>query len=163
MIDGEVSRPSGREVVFSRLIAAPVALVWEMWSDLRHLHEWFGPAGYTTTTEEFSFAPGGVWRFTMHGPDGNDCPNRIVFRTIEPMTRIAYANTWDAPGAPLDFTAEVTLAADGKGTRLTLHMTFADDAAMRTAVERYGVVRGGTETFERLVQYVRQSRAVARG
>lgn len=44
--------------MFSRLISAPVALVWEMWSDVRHLHEWFGPAGFTTTTQEFAFEPG---------------------------------------------------------------------------------------------------------
>jgi uncharacterized protein YndB with AHSA1/START domain len=143
-------------VVFSRLIAAPVSLVWEIWSDVRHLHEWFGPAGFTATTQEFAFAPGGVWRFTMHGPDGTDYPTRIVFRTIEPKTRIVYANSWDLPDAPLDFTVVVTFATEGEGTRLVLHMTFANDAAMRTAVERYGVLRGGIETFERLAAYVEQ-------
>ncbi len=152
--DAEVARPSAREVVFSRLIAAPPDLVWEIWSDLRHLHEWFGPAGFTTTTEEFAFAPGGVWRFTMHGPDGTDYPTRIVFRTIEPKTRIVYTNDWDLAGAPLDFTVVVDFVAEGAGTRLTLHMTFADEAAMRTAVERYGVLRGGVETFERIARYV---------
>ena len=153
MIGAEVTRPSGREVVFSRLIAAPVERVWEVWSSVRHLHEWFGPAGFTITTQEFAFMPGGVWRFTMHGPDGTDYPNRIVFRTIEPMTRIVYANSWDLPDAPLDFTVVVTFAAEGEGTRLILHMTFANDAAMKTAVERYGVLSGGTETFERIARY----------
>ena len=154
MIGAEITRPSGREVVFSRQIAAPVALVWEIWSSVRHLHEWFGPTGFTTTTQEFAFVPGGVWRFTMHGPDGTDYPNRIVFRTIEPKTRIVYENSWDLPGAPLDFTVVVTFAAEGEGTRLILHMTFANDAAMRTAVERYGVLSGGIETFERIAEYV---------
>jgi uncharacterized protein YndB with AHSA1/START domain len=154
MTGAEVARPSGREVTFSRLIAAPVDLVWEVWSELRHLHEWFGPTGFTTTTQEFAFVPGGVWRLTMHGPDGTDYPTRIVFRTIEPKTRIVYANSWDLPGAPLDFTVVVTFAAEGKGTRLSLHMTFANDAAMRTAVERYGVLKGGVETFERIAVYV---------
>jgi uncharacterized protein YndB with AHSA1/START domain len=152
--DADVARPSAREVVFSRLIAAPVDLVWEIWSDLRHLHEWFGPAGFTTTTEEFAFAPGGVWRFTMHGPDGTDYPTRIVFRTIEPKTRIVYTNDWDLAGALLDFTVVVDFVAEGARTRLSLHMTFADEAAMRTAVERYGVLRGGVETFERIARYV---------
>ena len=154
MIGAEITRPSGREVVFSRLIAAPVALVWEIWSSVRHLHEWFGPTGFTTTTQEFAFVPGGVWRFTMHGPDGTDYPNRIVFRTIEPKTRIVYENRWDLPDAPLDFTVVVTFAAEGDGTRLILHMTFANDAAMQTAVERYGVLSGGVETFERIAEYV---------
>jgi uncharacterized protein YndB with AHSA1/START domain len=152
--DADVARPSAREVVFSRLITAPVDLVWEIWSDLRHLHEWFGPAGFTTTTEEFAFAPGGVWRFTMHGPDGTDYPTRIVFRTIEPKTRIVYTNDWDLAGALLDFTVVVDFVAEGARTRLSLHMTFADEAAMRTAVERYGVLRGGVETFERIARYV---------
>jgi uncharacterized protein YndB with AHSA1/START domain len=159
VIDAEVTRPSGREVVFSRLIAAPVERVWEAWCDVRHLHEWFGPAGFTTTTQEFAFAPGGVWRFTMHGPDGTDYPNRIVFRAIEPNTRIEYANSWDLPGAPLDFTVVVTFAVEGEGTRLILHMTFANDTAMQTAVERYGVLTGGRETFERIAEYVRWLRA----
>jgi uncharacterized protein YndB with AHSA1/START domain len=136
------------------LIAAPVDLVWEIWTDVRHLHEWYGPAGFTTTTQEFEFAPGGVWRFTMHGPDGMHNPNRIVFRTIEPKTRIVYENSWDLPDAPLEFTVVVTFAAEGDGTRLILHMTFASDAAMQTAVERYGVLSGGIETFERIAGYV---------
>jgi uncharacterized protein YndB with AHSA1/START domain len=154
VIGAEVTHPSGREVVFSRLIVAPVALVWEIWSSVRHLHEWFGPAGFTTTTQEFTFVPGGVWRFTMHGPDGTDYPNRIVFLTIEPKTRIVYENSWDLPDAPLDFTVVVTFAAEGEGTRLILHMTFANDAAMQIAVERYGVLSGGIETFERIAEYV---------
>jgi uncharacterized protein YndB with AHSA1/START domain len=156
VIGAEITRPSGREVVFSRLIAAPAALVWEIWSSVRHLHEWFGPMGFTTTTQEFAFVPGGVWRFTMHGPDGTDYPNRIVFRTIEPKKRIVYENSWDLPDAPLDFTVVVTFAAEGEGTRLILHMTFSNDAAMQTAVERYGVLSGGMETFERIAEYVEQ-------
>lgn len=156
VIGAAVTRPSGREVVFSRLIAAPVDVVWEIWSSVRHLHAWFGPAGFTTTTQEFAFEPGGVWRFTMHGPDGTEYPNKIVFRTIEPKTLIVYANSWDLPDAPLDFTVVVTFAAKGAATRLMLHMTFANDAAMETAVERYGVLHGGTETFERIAAYLQR-------
>lgn len=156
MIRASVTRPSEHEVVFSRLIAAPVDLVWEAWSDVRHLHEWFGPTGFSATTQEFAFTPGGVWRFTMHGPDGTDYPTRIVFHTIEPKTRIVYANSWDLPDAPLDFTAVVTFVAEGKETRLILRLTFADDAAMQTAVERYGVLPGGVETFERLAEYLKR-------
>ena len=156
VIGAEVTRPSGREVIFSRLIAAPVDVVWDAWSDVHHLHEWFGPTGFTATTYEFGFTPGGVWRLTMHGPDGTDYPTRIVFRTIEPKKRIVYSNSWALPGVPLDFTVVVTFATEGKGTRLILHITFANDTSMETAVERYGVLSGGVETFERLAKYTQR-------
>jgi uncharacterized protein YndB with AHSA1/START domain len=151
---GTVERPSDREVVFSRRLAAPIELVWEVWTRPEHLHQWFGPTGFTTTTHEFAFGPDGVWRFTMHGPDGTDYPNRIVFREIVPPSRLVYENGWDLPGAPLDFRVVVSLVPDGKGTRLSIHMTWHDAEALRTAVDRYGVLEGGEQTLERMAGYL---------
>lgn len=153
-VKSRAERPSDREVVFTRLLDAPRELVWQAWSDVNHLHRWFGPAGFTTTTHEFAFVPGGVWRFVMHGPDGTDYANVIVFREIEPPSRLAYDNGWDLPGAPLDFHAVVTFAVEGTGTRLTIHFTFESAEAMRTAVERYGVIEGGVQTLDRIAAWV---------
>lgn len=152
MTTTEVSRPAAREVLFSRRIAAPVAVVWEAWSDVRHLHEWFGPEGFTTTTTAFAFEPGGVWNHTMRGPDGTDYPTYIMFREIEPQSRITYVNRWSPRiHDALEFEAEITFTPEGTGTRLEMRMIFASDEAVRSAVERYGVVKGGSETFDRLV------------
>ncbi|HZS59894.1 MAG TPA: SRPBCC domain-containing protein [Gemmatimonadaceae bacterium] len=144
--------PSDREVVFSRVLDATRDVVWRMWTEPRHLHEWWGPAGFTTTTSEFNFVPGGVWRHVMHGPDGTDYPTRIIFREIDPPSRLVYDNTWDLPGAPLDFHVVLTLDAIGSATALSLHMTFPSAEALQVAVERYGVLTGGTQTLARLVQ-----------
>jgi uncharacterized protein YndB with AHSA1/START domain len=151
---GYTEHPSSREVIFSRLLDAPRELVWRVWSDQQHLHQWFGPAGFSTTTHEFSFVPGGVWRFIMHGPNGTDYPNRIVFREIAPPSRLVYENGWDLPGAPLDFTVVVSLESVEAKTRLSIHMTFRDAESFRTAVERYGVLDGGTTTLDRIEEYV---------
>lgn len=163
MIEGEVNRrsavsvaeqPSDREVIFSRLLDAPRELVWKMWSDVQHLHRWWGPTGFATTTHDFDFVPGGVWRHIMHGPDGTDYPNLVVFREIVPPSRLVYENGWDLPGAPVDFEVVVTLAAEGKKTKLSIHMTFRDATAFRTAVQRYGVLEGGTQTLDRFAHYI---------
>jgi Activator of Hsp90 ATPase homolog 1-like protein len=61
-----------REIVVSRVIQGPRRLVFEAYTDVRHLSRWWGPDGFTTTTHAFEFRPGGVWEFTMHGPDGAD-------------------------------------------------------------------------------------------
>jgi len=150
----QIEHPSNREVIFSRLLDAPRELVWKVWCDPQHLLQWWGPAGFTTTTHEFSFVPDGEWRFIMHGPDGTDYPNLVVFREIEPPSRLVYENGWDLPGSPLDFKVVVTFDAVGTKTRLSLHMTFRNAEAYRTAVERYGVLEGGRQTLDRLAGYV---------
>jgi uncharacterized protein YndB with AHSA1/START domain len=149
-----VERPSDHEVVFRRLLDAPAELAWKIWSDPEHLRHWFGPAGFTLTTLEFDFVPGGVWRFVMHAPDGTDNPNRVVFREIVPTSRLVYENSWDRPGAPLDFLVVVTFEPEGRRTRFSIRMTFRDARAMKTAVEMYGVLPGGIETLDKVVRYL---------
>ena len=147
-------RPSNHEVLFTRIVDAPRELVWLAWTDLQHLHEWYGPDGFTTTTHEFAFVPGGVWRFIMHGPDGTDYHTRVVFREIIAPSRLVFDNEWSLPGAPLAFTLTLTLVASGAKTDISMRLTFADVEAMKTAVEVYGVLEGGAQTMERLAMHV---------
>lgn len=148
------STPSDREVIFTRLLDAPVEKAWLVWTDPRHLQQWFGPEGFSLTTHEFAFVPGGIWRFTMHGPNGFDVPNVIVFREIAPPGRLAYDNGWDLPGVPLAFSAVISLVPRDRKTLLSIHMTFASAEAFKTAVEIYGVREGGTQTLGRIASYL---------
>ena len=69
-------------IIATRELDAPRDLVWRVWSDPKHLAQWWGPDGFTTTTSAFDMREGGVWRFVMHGPDGRDYDNRITFDEI---------------------------------------------------------------------------------
>src|SRR5207245_2372910 len=66
------SATADREIVISRVISAPRELVFEAFTEVRHLSRWWGPEGFTTTTRGFEFRVGGEWDFVMHGPDGTD-------------------------------------------------------------------------------------------
>lgn len=146
-----VDHPSEREIRFIRTVAAPIDLVWSIWSDPRHLHNWFGPAGFRNTTEQFDFRVGGEWRFVMHAPDGRDIPNRITFTEILAPTRLVYENGWDSPGKELDFTVTWSFRAEAPArTRIEIVMTYADAEALKVAVEHYGVNPGGPQTLERI-------------
>jgi hypothetical protein len=59
--------------VISRVISAPRELVFEAFTEVRHLSRWWGPEGFTTT-RAFEFRVGGEWDFVMHGPDGTINP-----------------------------------------------------------------------------------------
>src|SRR5689334_13183208 len=82
------SATADREIVISRVIHAPRELVFEAFTDVRHLSHWWGPTGFTTTTRAFEFRVGGEWVFVMHGPDGTDYPEWICWTEIAPPERI---------------------------------------------------------------------------
>src|SRR3954447_3205816 len=90
-----------REIVISRVIDAPPELVFAAFTELRHLSQWWGPDGFTTTTRAFEFRAGGAWEFTMQGPDGTDYPEWISFTEIDPPERIAllHGEARDDPNA----------------------------------------------------------------
>ncbi len=48
-----------REIVMSRVISAPRELVFEAFTQVRHLSRWWGPEGFSTTTRSFEFRVGG--------------------------------------------------------------------------------------------------------
>jgi uncharacterized protein YndB with AHSA1/START domain len=92
-----------RSIIGTRDFDAPRALVFSAWTDPKHLAQWWGPFGFTTTTFSFDFRPGGVWRFVMHGPDGCDYQNRITFEEIVPPQRIVYRHGGGDDVEPVQF------------------------------------------------------------
>src|SRR6478609_11598342 len=72
------SSTADREIVTTRLIDAPRELVYEAFTDARHVGHWFGPDGFTTTTRSMDVRPGGQWIFVMRGPDGTEWPNVVT-------------------------------------------------------------------------------------
>jgi uncharacterized protein YndB with AHSA1/START domain len=144
---------SDREIVISRTIEGPRRLVFEAYTDVRHLARWWGPNGFTTTTRSFEFRPGGVWDFIMHGPDGADSPNWIEWREIVPPERIVflYGESGDDPNA---FVSTVTLVERGTATEITMRALFTTKEQRDEVVERYGAIEGGEQTLGRLAEYV---------
>jgi uncharacterized protein YndB with AHSA1/START domain len=142
-----------REVVISRTIRGPRPLVFEVYTSVEHLARWWGPDGFTTTTRAFEFCPGGVWEFIMHGPDGTDYPNRIVWREIVPPERIVYLHG-ERDADPEAFVSTVTFVERGRTTEVTMRAVFASKARRDLVVERYGAIEGGKQTLGRLDAYV---------
>lgn len=77
-----------RGFVVTRIFNAPRDLVFDAWTKPEHLSQWWGPQGFTTSIQEFDLKPGGTWQFIMHGPNGVDYPNKIIFVEIDKPERI---------------------------------------------------------------------------
>ncbi len=147
------SPTADREIVLTRVFDAPRELVFRAWTEPEHLAHWWGPNGFTTTYHEVDVREGGAARFTMHGPDGTDYPNRIVYREIVRPERIVYDHDDDVDDDPRQFQVTVTFADEGGRTRATMRMLFRT-AAARDYVTGFGAVELGYQTLDKLAAHL---------
>ncbi|MDQ2642742.1 MAG: SRPBCC family protein [Myxococcota bacterium] len=155
-----MSGTAEREIVISRMIDAPRELVFEAFTELRHLSQWWGPDGFTTTTQSFEFRTGGEWVFVMHGPDGTDYSEWISWTEITPPERIALVHG-ERRGDPRAFESSLTFTSEGTATRIEMRTVFPSKEARDQAVEKYHAIEGGQQTLGNLAAYV--TRALRKG
>ena len=152
--------PSDTEIVISRVLHAPRELVWEAWTNPKHVENWWGPRGFTNTTNRHEFRVGGYWEHTMHGPDGTNYPNKAKFLEIVAPERITFllgggSDLEDEERRGATFRATWTFeVVDAERTRLTGRMVFPSKEARDRVVRDYGAIEGGKQTLERASEYV---------
>lgn len=78
------------EIVSTRVVNAPREMAYAAWANAEHLKEWWGPAGFSNTFNEFDFRVGGGWDFIMHGPEKGHYHNKCEFTRIEEPSLIAW-------------------------------------------------------------------------
>ncbi|HEX5615092.1 MAG TPA: SRPBCC family protein [Acidimicrobiia bacterium] len=156
------SATADRELAISRVINAPRDVVFAAFTEVRHLSQWWGPDGFTTTTRAFEFRVGGEWDFVMHGPDGTDYQEWISFTEISPPERIAllHGESRDDPNA---FESVITFTPDGAATRIEMRTVFATKEQRDQAVEEYHAIEGGEQTLGNLAAYVAEMLGEAGG
>lgn len=153
--NNSTEEPADREILITRVFDAPRELVWNAWTDPKQVVQWWGPRGFTTTIHEMDVRPGGVWRHTMHGPDGTDYPNKSVFIEIVKPERIVYSHGGGKKGDPgVRFQATWTFEVEGGKTKLTLRMVFPSAEARDHIVKQYNAIEGGNQTLARLAEHL---------
>ncbi len=140
------------DIIINRVIDAPRERVFDAWTNAAALAQWWGPQGFTTTTQSAHIRPGGVWQFVMHSPDGMDYPNYITFEEIDRPERIAYTHGDDA-NQPLDFHTTVTFDEMDGRTGLTMRVVFSTEELYRQALG-FGAPQGGHSTLDSLSEFV---------
>lgn len=140
---------SDRELIVMRLFNASRERVFDAFSQVEHISNWWGPRGFSTTTDSMDFRVGGEWIYTMHGPDGTDYPNRVIYCEINPPELIAYDHDAGEGEPGPCFHTRFTFTEEGGKTRVVLRMVFPS-AKERDAVAKFGAIQGGYDTLTRL-------------
>src|SRR6185295_13830618 len=77
-----------REIVITRVFDAPRALVFKAYTDPEAIPHWWGPAKYKTSVDKMDVRPGGEWRYTHVGPDGETFGFHGEYREVVPPERL---------------------------------------------------------------------------
>ncbi|MBL7955555.1 MAG: SRPBCC domain-containing protein [Flavobacteriales bacterium] len=143
-----------RGIEITRVVKAPRALVWMACTEPKHIDQWWGPNGFANKTIAHDLRVGGVWKYTMTGPDGKVWPNLITYTEVTPMDRLAYDHgDWENPKM---FTGSLSFTDVEGGTLVTLHNVFQSKDVRDQAIENYGAAEGGKQTLTRLSEYVQK-------
>lgn len=141
----------------SRRVAAPRARVFAAFTDPAQVALWWGPAGFRNTVHAMDVRAGGSWRYTMHGPDGTDWPNRVDYTDVRPGEHLAYRHgDEDADGAYRHaFDVTIDFADDGPShTVVTMTMLFPDRASRDRVFAEVDAEQGAYENMDRLETFV---------
>jgi uncharacterized protein YndB with AHSA1/START domain len=134
MSDPATAHP--QEIRLSRTFDAPREMVFKAITEPDQVVKWWGPRGFTTTTERMEVRPGGQWRFCMHGPDGRDYENLITYIEVKPPEKLVYKHGGEKDVEPVNFTTEITLEDLGGGkTKVTWLAIFPSQKARDYVVE----------------------------
>jgi len=147
MLNGTVDR----QLVVTRLLPVPPDRVFAMWTNPDDLLKWWGPHGFTITHAETDIRPGGTWRFTMHGPDGVDYPNTIVYDEVKAPERLVYTHLQP------HFQSIVTFDEMMGMTALTVRLIFDTTHDRDLSVEQYRAQEGAEQTIARLAALIEAS------
>ena len=119
--------------VITRVFDAPRELVWQVWTDPKHLTNWWGPKGLTMTACKVDLRPGGLFHYGMKTRrTAAEMWGKFVYRQIDsPKKLVLVVSFSDAQGGttrhpmsatwPLEVLNTMTLAEEHGKTHMTLH------------------------------------------
>lgn len=140
------------EIYITRLYDAPVKKVWDAWTDPKQTGEWWGPRGFTITTQSKDVKSGGTWDYTMHGPDGVDYPNKTKYLEVEKYSRMVYDHGGNDDRPPM-FRVTVLFSEISGKTKMEMSMALPTPEAAEEA-RKFIKRAGGDATWDRLAEYL---------
>lgn len=140
------------EIHLSRIYDAPVKMVWDAWNEPDQVAQWWGPRGFTITTHSKDLRAGGMWHYTMHGPDGIDYVNKTKYFEVEPYSKMVYDHGGNDEQKPM---FRVTVRFKEVGGKTHLDMTMAHDTSEAAENSRQVIKKhSGNSTWDRLAEYL---------
>jgi uncharacterized protein YndB with AHSA1/START domain len=153
------------DLSFERVVDVPVEAVWEAWTVPEKLLPWFCPLPWRTTECEIDLRPGGKFRSVMMGPEGQRFDNLGCFLEVVPNERLVWTNALkpgfrpsmgpSTEGGPnFAFTAIISLARHGNGTKYSARVVHGSEADRKTHAAM-GFEEGWGKALDQMVAMIK--------
>jgi uncharacterized protein YndB with AHSA1/START domain len=151
--------PLRRVVTLTRLIDAPRTLVFEAWTDPKHVAKWWGPKNFTSIVDKWDARPNGTIRLQMRAQSGFSHPMTGTFHEVVPPERLVFLAVAedDAGNRLLESLTTVTFEEQGAKTKLTVHASAVGIVPIAAQMLQ-GMEQGWSQSLERLDAQVLQSK-----
>ena len=134
----EYTLPNDRDIVVTRLVDAPRAIVFDCWTNPKHLPQWMlGPPGWEMTVCEIDLRPGGAWRYGWRKAEGEEMVLFGTVREVKPPERLVTTENWGGEWPEAVQTLE--FSEENGRTTMTMTLTYVSkevrDAALATGMK----------------------------
>lgn len=150
--DTKYSTPSDLEFAMTRVFDAPRELVFEAFTNPKHIVHWMlGPEGWTMPVCEVDLCAGGTWHFVWRRADGTEMGMTGEYREVVPSELLVQTESW-GPEWPETLNTLVLTESGGK-TTATQTMLFPSKESRDAAMET-GMSEGADVSYDRLAAYL---------
>lgn len=148
-----VTLPSDTEIRFERFFSRSPHLLFDAWTQPRHVRNWWGCQNSSITACEIDLRVGGSWQIVMTMPDGSEHPFRGMYREIVAGEKLVYTECYDVPqfGRP-QWVTTITFEAVQGGTMLT-HTIRHNSREARDGHLQSGMEPGEIHMLQRLDEH----------
>ncbi len=141
-------------MTLTRTIHAPRELVWEVWTNEKHLQHWWGPKGFTNPVCDWKVKEGNKLLVHMKGPDGMVYPMDGQFIEVKKPERLVFISAaLDGNGQRLfEVMNTVTFTEKDGDTEIVLHASVSN---IRSEGAHYleGMNAGWNQSIDKLERY----------
>lgn len=157
-----VKKLENRKLILTRDFDAPPSLMFEMWTDCKHLRHWWGPKEWPMDECEMDFREGGQWKYCLRGPnEGDESWGLAIYHEINKPDSIVYKDHFTdvggnvVPDMPnMIINVEFIEFDDKTSQRITVNF---DTNKERDKIVEMGMAEGMDSSLDRLENYLPQT------
>jgi uncharacterized protein YndB with AHSA1/START domain len=144
------------EMDLTRIVHAPRSLVWQAWTEVDKLQQWWGPQRFTNPRCEIDLRVGGPIRIDMRAPDGVVYPMSGEYEQIAPPERLVFlTSALDEQGEPIFVNRNTVVFREVKGgTEISIH-TVVIEAKPHAMQYLKGMREGWSSSLDKLADFLK--------